>query len=373
MNEEAMEKRILGYDLAKGIAMFLVILLHFSFYTRYYAGDVAGNIATSLCVICVPLFFAVNGALLLPRPLDCHKHYRKVLLIVGIVAIWKTIAAIFFILFDKSYTVNIKEFLKFQFGGNFGEYPTGYFWFMNALIAIYLIYPLIKLIVDKRGAALWSCLAVLFAFTVCKDTITVILNMVGFATHHELASLLESLNEYNLFGNYGYVMLYFIVGGLLGEHVAEILSKKDNQCFTLVKCWLYAIICFAFIFGIQRFQHATTGLNLTVDYGYWLLPTFIATFSVLLICIRATSDNAIVHRIITEIGKNTFGIYMLHMFALVIFSHLEMLPFLAWIGQLQSGINTIVNIFFAAVLFICCAVLSVGLRKIPGIRVLLSL
>lgn len=93
-----MRQRILGYDVAKGIAMFLVVLLHYSFYTRFYSGDVVGSAVTSVCVICVPLFFAVNGALLLPRPLDVRKHYKRLITIVIIVAAWKSLSALFFCL-----------------------------------------------------------------------------------------------------------------------------------------------------------------------------------------------------------------------------------------------------------------------------------
>ncbi|MFQ9707226.1 MAG: acyltransferase family protein [Bifidobacterium dentium] len=74
-----MKKRIVGYDIAKTLAMFLVVMLHYSLYTRYYSSGIAGTLVTVMCVVCVPLFFAVNGALLLPRPLDEHRHYRKVL------------------------------------------------------------------------------------------------------------------------------------------------------------------------------------------------------------------------------------------------------------------------------------------------------
>lgn len=72
-----MGKRIVGYDVAKSIAMFFVVLLHFAFYTRYYSGGLAGTAVTTLCVICVPLFFAVNGALLLPRTFDVKNIIRK--------------------------------------------------------------------------------------------------------------------------------------------------------------------------------------------------------------------------------------------------------------------------------------------------------
>lgn len=368
-----MRQRILGYDLAKGLAMFLVVLLHYSFYTRYYPGDAVGSFVTSLCVVCVPLFFAVNGALLLPRKLDVGRHYRKLAMIVGVLAVWKTLAALFFVFVDGTHEVGIKDFLKFQLGGPFGDYPTGYFWFMNALIAVYLVYPLVKLAFDEDGVALRACVAVLFAFTGCKDTAIVLLDMAGVATHHEFASLLGSLGEFDIFSGYGYVLLYFILGGIIGSHLDEIRSGTwPVRNFDAWKCWLSIVLCYACVFGIQRFQHAFQGVNLTVNYGYWLLPTMAATVLLLIVCLKAGSGHAAVDGVAGCVGRNTFGIYMLHMAALVLFSKLQTLPAMAWMGGLGSGVSAVVNVLCALVLFVCCLAAACVLRRIPGIRVLFS-
>ena len=90
-----MKKRVVGYDIIKSMAMFFVVMLHYSFYTRFYSSGLAGTAVTVLCVVCVPLFFAVNGALLLPRKMDEAKHYRKTLNIVIVVTIWRLLAAAF--------------------------------------------------------------------------------------------------------------------------------------------------------------------------------------------------------------------------------------------------------------------------------------
>lgn len=214
-----MSKRIVGLDAIKGIAMFLVVLLHYSFYTRYYSSGLAGTAATVLCVVCVPLFFLVNGALLLPRERKPH-HYRGVLQTILIVLAWKVIAACFFVFADGGQQVSFKDFLLFLLGGQLGNYPAGYFWFMNALISIYLVYPLVKQAFDaKDRGPLFVVGAVIFGFTVCKDTLKLLLQACGMMTGHELASLLGGLSEFYIFGNYGYTLLYFISGGLLYEYL----------------------------------------------------------------------------------------------------------------------------------------------------------
>lgn len=143
-----MKKRVVGYDIIKSMAMFFVVMLHYSFYTRFYSSGLAGTAVTVLCVVCVPLFFAVNGALLLPRKMDEAKHYRKTLNIVIVVTIWRLLAAAFFVFVDGSHPVTLKDLVLFLLGGGFGDYPTGYFWFMNALIAVYLVLPVMKMAFD---------------------------------------------------------------------------------------------------------------------------------------------------------------------------------------------------------------------------------
>lgn len=372
LKRKNMRQRILGYDVAKGIAMFLVVLLHYSFYTRFYSGDVVGSAVTSACVICVPLFFAVNGALLLPRPLDVRKHYRRLVSIVITVAVWKSLAALFFVFVDGTHAVGIKDFLTFQLGGSFGDYPSGYFWFMNALIAVYLVYPAIKLLFDHGG--LRSCVIVLFVFVVCKDTASVLLDIAGYVTHHEFTSLLGSLDEFNIFGNYGYVLLYFIVGGVIGSKVDEV---RDGV-WPFPRLWSGAFggivitLCYICIFAIQRFQHVTAGTNLTVDYGYWLLPTFLMTIVALMCCLRLTDNSERICKVAQFIGGNTFGVYMLHMGAIIVFSKLQTLPILSWMGNTCIGVNTLINIVCAFVLYACCLAVSGWARKVPGARLLFN-
>lgn len=133
------------------------------------------------------------------------------------------------------------------------------------------------------------------------------------------------------------------------------------------------MLCYICIFGIQRFQHATEGTNLTVDYGYWLLPTFLMTIVVLMCCLRLTNNSERICKVTQFIGGNTFGVYMLHMGAIIVFSKLQMLPMLSWMGGTCIGVNTVLNIVCAVVLYACCLAISGWARKVPGVRLLFSI
>lgn len=368
------KKRVIGYDIIKFIAMFLVVMLHYSFYTRYYSRGLAGTLITVLCMVCVPLFFSVNGALLLPRDMDEVKHYRKTLNIIIVVTIWKLLAATFFIFVDGSHPVTAKDLAIFLLGGGFGDYPTGYFWFMNALIAVYLVLPVMKLAFDaEHKIAFNALLVVLTVFTVGKDSLTFILQVAGTMTNRDYTSLTSSLGEFCIFGPYGYVLLYVLVGGAIGRHLKQIQAKhSDDDALHLLsaispaKACIGIALCYVLTLLIQRYQHAAHGTNLTTENGYLLLPTFIATILIVL-TVGQANVQGIWSRIFQVIGMNTFGIYMLHLMGLILLSKLQSLPWFQFMGNMSSVAVTLLNILLCTCVFAACLAVSASLRKIPYI------
>lgn len=371
-------QRIAGYDISKGLAMFLVVMLHYAFTTQYYSDGIAGSMVTTLCMICVPLFFAVNGALLLPRPLDVHKHVRKTVTIIAVLVVWKIIVTIFGIVVDgATYTFTFKDFLGFLFSHELGNYPlTGYMWFMNALIAIYLIYPLIKLMFDDNGAALKATVGVLLTFTVGKDTLVEILNMLGVLSHHEFSSILDKSYEFYIFGSYGYTLLYFIVGGMIARKMT-VDGKIQWPCvkFTRTHAVIALVLSYVLLFAFQRFQHATEGINLYVKNGYWLFPTFAMTVLFLMLSLTVNLRSGMVQKTVTLIGKNTFGIYMLQSMAIQLLVKAQSIPAVAAIFQWKANTGwliTLISIAATLFLFLCCLLVSAILGKIPVVRKLFA-
>lgn len=375
-----MKKRVVGYDIIKCIAMFFVVMLHYSFYTKFYSDGLAGTAITVLCVVCVPLFFAVNGALLLPRDMNTVKHYRKTLNIIIVVTIWKLLAATFFTLVDGSHPVTLKNLAIFLLGGGFGDYPTGYFWFMNALIAVYLVLPVMKMAFDaEQKIAFHALLAVLAAFTVGKDSLKLVLQMAGTTTNHDFASIVNSLGEFYIFGSYGYVLLYVLVGGVIGRYLKQTREEStDGNALHFLsrispgKACVGIAICYTLTLLIQRYQHAAHGTNLTVDNGYWLLPTFIATVLILLTLGQADIQGTGA-KFFQIVGMNTFGVYMLHLAGLVLLSRLQSLSWFEFMGTMNSIAVTMLNTLLCACVFAACLATSALLRNIPYIGRLFTL
>lgn len=169
--------------------------------------------------------------------------------------------------------------------------------------------------------------------------------MVGSVTNHDFASTLNSLNEFYIFGSYGYVLLYFLVGGMVGRYLKQRqqggsdVNRHPVFGISSGKACIGIFVCYVLTLLIQRYQHAAHGTNLTVENGYWLLPTFIATVLILL----------------------------------VLLSRLQSLPWFQFMGNLNSIAVTLLNIVLCGCVFAACLAVSVLLRKIPYIGRLFAL
>lgn len=171
----------------------------------------------------------------------------------------------------------------------------------------------------------------------------------------------------------------FLIGGMIGRYLkqkqtGELDADVHHPLFDI--SWGEAsagiVVCYALTLLIQRYQHATHGTNLTVENGYWLLPSFVATILILLVLGRVNIQG-IWAKVFQVIGMNTFGVYMLHLVGLVLLSRLQALPWLQFMGNLNSVAVTLLNVVLCGCVFAICLAVSVLFRKIPYINRLFAL
>lgn len=197
--------------------------------------------------------------------------------------------------------------------------------------------------------------------------------MLGTITHHNFESILNGLNQFYIFSDYGYVLVYFITGGLLVVSVNHTRESLFDKFKLPPKVELLAILlCYIVIFAIQRYQHAARRINLAVEYGYWLIPTFSATILALKL-LANVQIGGFAASAAKVVGMNTFGIYMLHMAGLFFMSRLQTLPIFSCLHNLNSVFLTLANIAMALLVFLVCLVASVLLSRIPVVNRFFSL
>lgn len=365
-----MPPRIVGYDVAKCMAIVLVVLIHFAYYVPFIADTSINNFIIILFNISVPLFFMVNGALLFSKPLDISRHYRKTLHIVVLTLIWKTISALIMgaIVHISPFRNGKVAFLQYLLFGNLDGIMLGHFWFLNALIMLYLIYPLLKVCFDNETGrqclrAIWIMAAI---FTVGTNACDTLLQVMSYFFGTAQLSLASSLSQINPFGAYGYTLLYFIGGGVLHD-TARIKwtmgnRKLDHPKFLLLS---FFIVGWIILFAIQRFQNISSGVVFNVEAGYWNIATVVMTFSAFLLFKDMRFRHSSPRSLFKLIGDNTLGIYLLHMFFLM-----------ALAGPVSScNIKLPLIIDLGIVVLICaiCLMLSLLCKKIPIVKILFKL
>ena len=357
------KERIAGLDLAKSLAIFLVIFIHYIFYTGFVGDTALDNLASTFSVVGVPLFFAVNGYLLMNSRFSADKHLHKILRVVFILLTWKILSLpILSALMHKS--IDWKSVPQYLLGGSYDVVPLGYFWFINALLAIYIVFPILKTVYDdpdgKRYLGYVTIVlgALIFAVTLGDNAKDILASYSG----HQVPQVLASLSQYNILGDYGYALVYFIAGGY-GHDIAAWLSRHlssarvKNICLSLV-----ALLAWGLLFALQRFQARAKGISFYVDSGYQNVLTLILTIAIFQLFIQVRAVPSALNPIVTAIGSNTLGIYYLHLMLILVTRDL-ILHF-----HLFNKAPMLINLVLVAAIVLIAAFISWVGGKIPFFR-----
>lgn len=352
-------KRDFALDAIKALAIYLVCQTHY----MHFNNSVLDNFIAITSCMGVPLFFMVNGALLLNRgSCDIHRHYRKTLRIVLICVIWKFLSLLVQALaWNKDLrTLAPGEILSFLIGKNTLEgFELGHFWYLYALVGIYCIYPLLKCSWDSPvgRTATRYLLGIITFFTFGLNGVSLLWDIFCYIFKIQSSFSFSYMQSFYIFGTYGYCIVWFLLGGELYGFIQKCHST-NHPVLTLLTFgagWLL-------LFGINRFQNLSTDANCIVIDGYFSIATALMCVSLFYFFCTTLKDRK--NRIIQYISQNTWGIYMLHILVGIIFLKIQ------FRFHFPCGIllNTIKSIWMiAASLFVIWIA-----KKIPLIRKLFS-
>lgn len=157
--------RLTYIDYLEAIAMFCVVCCH------YYAviGEGVSANMYMLFVKCfgVPIFFLANGALMFQRKFSLRKHLKKTGMLIVTTAAWKAIYLLLqYIRLPAGSSIWKKSDLWNYFcGGNLSDpyVPAEHFWYMYALIGVYLVFPLFAAIYKENILFLFDIVVVFYS------------------------------------------------------------------------------------------------------------------------------------------------------------------------------------------------------------------
>jgi surface polysaccharide O-acyltransferase-like enzyme len=295
--------RSVGYDLIKAVAAFMVVLLHVSGaqFIKYDYGWISANIYDSLTRVCVPLFFMVSGALLVPvRPYGPGDVFRRVRKIAVPLFVWSYLYIAFYARTGMlPYDWNPLWILSG---------PVVYhFWFFYSLIGIYLFLPVLQAFYHSAPqAAHWMYLSAAFIF----------------------ASIIPGLRDLGVVVPFGIDVSSFplYVGYVFA---GAFLSRIALGPVSVALCFLGYLVCsggtMLLTVWISRRAGAATDLFHTyhsplVALGSVFLFLGLSRFG------DGIRDQKRAKQVIHFLGTNAFGVYIFHVLGIFALFPLGLMP-----------------------------------------------
>jgi Uncharacterized protein conserved in bacteria len=354
-----MKERYEFIDLLKAIAIFFVVIYHYNnlsidLVQTKNAISYFNYFFTTIFSTCVPIFFFLNGALLLNRDFDLKKHISKIITITLLTIIWGIITLIFLMPIKDEY-MSLSEFAKSLM--MWKSQWINHLWFLKSLVVVYTFFPLIKKTYDDERNSLYFFLAIAFVMTFGNVFLSYCVNVIEFiAGKNYLSGNVNFFGEFNAFkGIYGYSIVYFILGGMSFKHKDKFYGKK----WVIIASFAIVIsMILQTVYGVIMSKSNGAVYDI-VWYGYDSIPTLCMVIALFLLTLRYKGKHRI-FKLINIIGRNSFGIFFTHrMWGSLFMKYFIKLPY-------SNNIAT--NLLFALFTVLIALFSVLLLKKIPLVK-----
>lgn len=362
MNQQTSLKsnRLIHIDIIESVAIFFVIAYHstvysFDFLNSGAVGDYLTYFFRTIFSTCVPIFFFANGYLLLNKSFDLKKHIKKILRLSVIAFIWSVLLMVLYLLIAGE-SLSLKAIVVPILNMD-TEWRMNFFWYIGALICIYILFPLLKLAFDKEKKAFYFftiiCALLTFGYKFINE---IVLLLSPFTNMFENGIDLPVVTMFNPFrGSYGYSFVYFCVGGIIGENRDKILSiSKKKRNIVSIFGILFSCACL-FVIGVLHSRYIKNEVWDIVWNGYDFIFTFFNVIFIYTLSLNFTKEN----RFIKSISINTLGIYIIHGLVLRLTDG---------IFEIDSLCNLPFTLIYALAVLCICLLISMCMKKIPILK-----
>ena len=373
-------------DWLRVIACFMVFVVHST--EPFYLGGQGALILTesdafwssffdSLVRSCVPLFVIASSYLQFPvKYSTCEFFKRRAVRILIPFAIWTAVYA--FVWGEPA--DNFRNLLL-----NF-NYSAGHLWFVYMLIGVYLLMPLLSKwaeTVGKKelqiylGICLFTTLIPILRDWVSGHAVTVVYGPSGLPRQALFPLWGEaSWNAYGVFYYLSGFIGYLLLGLYFRRFVGELSWKRT--LLVAVPCYLtgFAISFGGFLYRVYETAAGEFPVEGLVDKAVWWETTWcndtlgVALMAVawILVIKKIQTEGKFYQKVLLPVSKASYGMYLMHLLILVPVSGAVRNMLGSGADGLLGFWTTPVEILTSAVVaFVCTAVVSVILRRIPKI------
>lgn len=353
-------KRFHHIDLIECIAILFVVIYHSRLYEYDFING-SGSIEIlyyvryflrTILSTCVPLFFFSNGYLLFSKNYSLKRHTQRTIKL-SLVPLWSlALMPIYQVLNGDG--ISIKAVIHNVLDLNI-EWGVNSFWYIGALVCIYLLFPALKSLYDTDINSFQCLTCALFVVTFGIKLINQLLMFLNIAVGLPLSSINFPLfNMYIPFRQYGYSFVYFCLGGiaLYCEQRINGFQNKNKYAVGI----LIASCVTLFLIGIFYSRYVLGSVWDVVWEGYDSIPTLANVIAIYALSLNVEKTNMI----LKEVSKNTLGIYVFHGLIIRLTR-----PFLLTVGICQ---NYIANIVYGVLIIIACLALIKAVQKMPLVK-----
>lgn len=281
--------------------------------------------------LCTPTFLMISGSLLIQKEYkDLNPHKKRTKRLVNTFMIWSLVYLIFYTLLNVSRGSHYTASTYFYFVKDSMLYGSAYhLWFMYLIIGLYLFMPAISKIVKRISTFQFILFFILW-------TVSLI-----YIQYSELNSLLHLL--LSTIGYIGYLLIGYIINKYKINERIRIRYASIIFIIGIITTLYLAYSQLNFTKNIQANTFHRLNLNIAfVSIGFFMM---IKSFM-------------FKHPLFIKISKNSFGIYYIHLFAIMFLNKL-------WVIQ-SSKYILISLVLFSLITFLLSYVLIENIEKLKS-------
>lgn len=344
------KKRVDGLDLMKAIGILMVVSLHVPLWQPDFISspDWQHKIQYALRLIAegVPIFLMVNGFLLLRKTeFDFEKHIRKMGKMFGILLIWSVILTLIGS-WMAGENLTFRSFLLYILNTCVGSTYTGVLWFLQSLLAVYLVFPVLWYIYQYNYKIFKYFFVILLVFGEVFNGIGLIRDFLSIYMNSEIIdSLLMEIMRFNAVDNLWYIF-YFCLGGILYHNITWVEKYRKQLVFGGIIAWVIA-----FLYGYMMTMKIGAVYNPAYNYNSPFM--FISLVGLFALILPYENKGRLGQKLLSSIGKNTFGIYLSHYIFI----------FIARRYYVYQSFTQSLIVYL--VVFICSYLFSIIIKRLP--------
>lgn len=341
------KNRIIYYDLIKILATFMVCFYHLGMLDMGYVQGVnyfpnKNKMILSFCAMSVPLFFMVNGSLILSKNYNFKQTMYRFIKIIFLYYVWIFIVGFTTTtLLGEEYNISIAYIVS---GGNF---YTIHLWFLRTLAILTIITPFLKYIYEKNKKILYTIIILLL---LCPF----LYNYIVLLGRYYNINGLNNLDRTGIFTMYS--VLYYILGKIISDYINK--NKILNQRYIVFALLILFLGWFCVIIEVTLWTNINNVLFDGVNESFHTIGALLMSVGcfVLVSQIRIEKRCKLIN-IINLISSNIMGIYILHNIFTVLCRAI-----------IETNISLILSIMLTILIMIITLVITIGFKKIPIIN-----